>query len=574
MKNSAYHLYGSRPFQEANKAAVNPYRSAAYKCSHSQRTYAPNLRNQAQRNHFDAANTSCCGEGARPLGNKPAYKGAYRPMAPTDCKKQTNFGGCTTPQIAPPKGLRRCAGNATQFGTFWGRCPQADEGLSRLVKQGSIAGDWGTWYYRGDRSETDILIEYDVATKTRHDHYSQCLGTKTYTEKLGQMVLSYTYQASLDPDSHGGCYCDCCGDNGQFSAPTSPTNINQSGGDYDPDWANTISSIGGTVEANPACNGGTLSGTWHPTIGGGSATISWTVTPAYDSNGAYRKVVGTPGALNGSASNCACCGGYVRYNATDGCGESGYKDVTVTKSPSGNPTNVGRVTGGSPIYEGTNYTMKAENCCANCDTSFITYSDDCVDTDPGATYKHDADEIRRTTGDLAFDLTGSFACRACCGNGTLTVTANNGCGQTASTNITVNRPETTTAGDIIGYRYKCVLSGSWYVQEIARLCRNADSGSWSSLSTTNCGPFPTETDCLNAINAGNTACISERCQQNPTGGSNDCNTCCYYSNNNQASTSFRAMIFCWYGNKCCYKPYTSNVSFNNGSGASCCHNSN
>jgi hypothetical protein len=404
---------------------------------------------------------------------------------------------------------------------------------------GDIAGSYGIYHLKGLNSSVTLLMTYRPSISEVSKVYNRCLGITSLEDRVcGHKVV---VQVSAGLDSPRGCYCDCCGTNGEFSPPSLAINAS----DITASFGNTASI--GTVTADEACKDGSLTGTFFCN-NGGSEPVNWT-TNGYQSDGTTRLYQGT-GTI-GSADNPAAAGGYVEYYATDGCGGS----ATITKTIGGGISTGPTIDPpGTSMTVGNSYTVEGYEAAVNATDAALDFTNvgSCLKDTFGDLVRDEANgKLKRNTGTLAL-VAGE--CNRCCGNGELYVYFNNGGG--GDTNKTYYVRKSYGAGTI-GKAFRCYDDGGTYKVQQADYDCSGSIGTWTDEGTT----ASSMADCIALIDDSTDTIPSNVCSAE---------SCCYFSKNNDGDAAFRSYAVSVSGTTCC-NIVTTNGSWVKDDG-NCCPN--
>jgi len=549
---TAYHLYQTDHYADAQRANAGAYKSAAYQCPHSQQGFLGGYGSYAQRQQNDAPNTSCCGQKIEMFGTNRQYEFGQRPPASTDCEALDAQVGCTILNVGPQGHVNVCANEAPAY-NFVVRCAASCADMQELKAMRSISKTYGTLFYDAQLNPNDANIRYVIHQSLLDNLYNYCLGSQLLYESFcgGKFVINITAYAGYG--SPEGCYCNCC-----YVPPT----LVVSGGTFSATYANAATPSGVT-RGESACAEGSLAGNWNGSYGPDVA-VPWTDGPTFCGDVVNRYWEGTPGAV-GSAGSPVCCGGTLTWSGTSGCGASDTDVKTIAKNVSGTPVITSDKTPTGTVFYDNQDPIKftATQICSTttgrATAANLTYATSCLATTWGA--------VQNMTGYLdrtasAITLLTSGTCNRCCGYGTLDVTATDGCGGSAVNNYQVQKVR---GSGTIGYQYHCALYyGSYYVWKRTIACANGALGT----DAVDGGAYPSLTDCVNAINQATDSYILAQCAGTP------CGTCCRYMNNNGSGTGFLAELLCSSSStQCCQwgsGSATLNKAWVRGSSSTCC----
>ena len=466
--NSAV-LSGLKTFGEAMNARVEAYTADSYQCPWSQRSPQFMFQEFGLKQYYDAANTGCCYERIRPFGSKPQYAEQTAPMTPKECFREITAIGCSNLE-APDKAIDGCASSdmMTQFNVI---CPKLCDQVSNLT-EASYAGKYGKFSLVAKDTEEDWVIKYVLSADVRANAYNRCVGEIEYTEHYCEIgSIRSKVRASLsDPD---GCYCDCCGTNGLFPAPTHQWQNQTIGASY----ANSVSV---NPVLNTACKNGAISNgvaTWPDGLG--NASFSWVTDSTYESDGVSHYVQRL-GSI-GDANHSVCCGFDYALTGYDGCSWSGVYSGTVARKaalPSLSPSSGEWITGSyRNVY--------VNGSCVNSGKNSISVTRSCVE--PSAESVSKSGET--LTWGAQINLTPGHTCSGCCGNGSLSVAYNDGCNKNGTGTISVRQPEVLS---LAGHVYRCLSKvDGWYYGKVDLNC----GGGETYLSDTVGGPYLTLSAC-------------------------------------------------------------------------------
>jgi len=549
---TAYQLYGNLQYQEAEQASVNAYTRNQLKCPHSQRGFSGSFDYYNQRSHFDAANTTCCNEQVRPFENKPQYSETTSPATARDCEKINCEEQCKRLSVGGQRFSGSCADKTLTF-VAKVMCPNLIPDL-KGKKKGSIDGDYGTWKINGLIGKNMMQLAYTPKSELQEYLYDNCGGSATYTEYLGRTKFSFTFRSGLD--SPGGCYCDCCGDNGDFPPPTHLWTVSA----MSATWENTLT-LAGIVKLDSACKDGSISGSYYLINGGG--TLPWVSSPIYYSNGSTRYIQGTPGTIGGS-SNPACCGASVNYSGSDGCGWNGVTGFYVPRKPA--YPNYTPAAG--TLYAGSDITLQVTGACNKSGLASLTASGSGLITGSWSATDYSQDGIiKKMLHTLSFSE--SFQYKGCCGNGQISSNWNDGCNYTGNRAWQVRNPASTPS-TLRGVRYRINYHDSYYyVQRSGMRCDGASDGSW--VDVTSAADADTAKSFIDEV--GDATIQTDKANPSLCPGN-----CGRYTNNNLSGISFEAALFCldntgWQTIPiCCTQPFTLNGAWAKQASSTCCPN--
>jgi hypothetical protein len=511
------------------------------------------------KQHFDAANTTCCNQPVTPFYNKPQYAEQGAPMQATRCTKDEEVSTCNQFELTALSGTSVCAGSVHDIYDIRAFCPKICDDLRELGEGTSFTTAHGTVTLSVIERADEWQLSFTPNAPTAQDHYDRCLGTRTYVEDICDgFELEWTLNAGLD--SPNGCYCDCCGTNGKYSPPSGAI----SWATPSPTWNAAVSPGAITVIA---CRGGTLSGGAN-TYFGGYQSLSWLTGPSYGSSGSDRYVTGTPNPV-GDANHPACCGASITVTGTTGCG--GYQ--TATRVVSRMPGSTYWDPSASTLYAGDVTTIRAVGSCnTSAYRELIVEGDAGISTSGwGAVSYATVGEMRRGLGPLAF--TNSFEYKGCCGYGQIGAAYNDGCGYTGTKYWDVRNPSSSPS-TTIGRVFRAQQVGLNYrVYATPLRCDGQEGGSWTEFSATN---YASVADCNSAFDSASDSVITGACASStycPSAA-----TCCAYVNNGQSGAAFRAAIFCvnnsgWSTTPiCCTVPYWGGAAWVYNTSGTCCPN--
>ena len=318
---TAFHVYQNLSFPEADRAATRPYKLPEYKCAHSQRGYLFQFESMAERNHFDAATTTCCSEPVLNFQNKPQYSSSAKPMNPRDCSNRVSTRGCETLEVSIEDSPGICANESSRIRRIKIKCPSVCPEFANIQSGGSVRGRYGVFRSLGMEAGEILILDYSPDRETVDSVYDSCRGAVTFTEEFcNGRALSFEVRGGLD--FPGGCGCDCCGERGAYPAPLMNLSATES---IDGGLGNSVRP-GMIVTADPACRGAEITGVFHGVSG--SSDVAWDGPTVYSSDGATRLVT-RDGPLIGDAGAPSCCGGTIEWTATDGCAsmKTGFTNV-------------------------------------------------------------------------------------------------------------------------------------------------------------------------------------------------------------------------------------------------------
>ena len=544
VKYSSAVLTGLKSYSDAVNARVEAYTAESYQCPWSQRSPQFMFSEFGLKQYYDAANTGCCDERIRPFASKPQYAEVSAAMTPKDCFREVVSIGCSTLE-APDKSIYGCASSVleTQFNVI---CPQMCEQFSDLASSNSV-GKYGKFSLVGKSTEEDWVVKYRLNDEVRQNVFDRCLGEMTVKDAYCEYgVIETKIMASLDdPD---GCYCDCCGNNGLFAPPTHQ-------------WQNVTfgSTMNAAIAVNPvlntACKEGRISsgyGSWGDGLG--SVVFSWVTDSMYKSDGTqhYVERIGSIGDRN----HPACCGFDFALTGSDGCGWSGVHTGNVSRHV-GNP--VLSPASGTLFYQGTNAEITVNGVCIDSNMNTMSSTRSCLQNS-SENISGSGSQIRLSV-PLALNTT--HACNACCGNGTLNVSYNDGCNKTGAGSYPVRK--TLNVGNI-GHALRCSMyfdSGAskylYRAQHTNLSCGGGLGYIWTDAYSSG---YEKVADCVAAIrNKPSSYCGFDNCVGKG---------CCYYADNGGAGTSYQGAVICVKDSMCCnIGSYTQNGSWVT-KGEDCC----
>jgi hypothetical protein len=558
---TAYHVYQNLSFQEADKAAARPYRLPEYHCAHSQRGYLFQFTDMSERNHFDAAVTTCCDEPVLNFQNKPQFAEASRPMKPRDCSSHVSVTGCAAIEVSVEDSAAMCADESAHIRRIRIKCPSMCPEFTGLIDGETFRGQYGTFRILGREAEEILILDYTPDQQIITDIYRNCAGTVTFNELFcNGRSLSFEVRGGLD--FPGGCGCDCCGDLGAFPAPI----INLNAPDFlDGGVANEIiPNI--VISGDPACRGGEITGVFHGIYG--STEVSWSGPTIYHSDGASRNISRVPAAV-GVPSNPSCCGGEIEWTATDGCGSAQFRTTLVKPGIADShvlPPDL------SVLSEGYGYSFTGIGACSYSSGAALDIETVCLDNAPGDLYRLEGTLVRNMDSTLRFEP--GHACSGCCGKGEVSLSFYNGCGSVITAGYTVRRsPSDLAYQDVIGRVFKVErfyrsLSPIGYFYRVAVADLRCD-GSFGEFVYPLPGYYASLEDCLAVIQGPSAEAIL-----GPTGvqAVPGAYSCCFYSDNGLSSLDFTARIISVSGTKCCVIDTTNGHWINGGPDDGCCPN--
>ncbi len=558
---TAYHVYQDLSFTEADRAATPPYKLPEYHCAHSQRGYLFQFGNMAERNHFDAANTTCCDEPVLNFQNKPQFASVSKPMRPRDCSPRIRINGCETLEVSIEDSTGMCATQSARVRRIRIKCPSVCAEFSEIRNSGSLKGQYGTFRALGLEAEEVLILDYTPDPQIINNIYKSCSGVATFTEEFcNGRSLSYEVRAGLD--FPGDCGCDCCGELGEFPAPnmylTAPDIID---GGPENRLSPNIS-----ISGAPACRGGTIDGTFYGAYG--ATAVSWPKPAVYHSDGVSR-AISRELPVVGDVSNPACCGGKIEWIADDGCGALRHGATVV----SSNAQDMSVLPAdGTILHENDPCSFTGQGACSYSNAAGLDLETVCLDNSLTTLYRYDKALVRNV--DLALKFQDSHECGGCCGHGIINLSFANGCGSSMTASYPVKRPISQTAyQEIIGRVFRCErffrdLTPIGYFYRVATADLRCD-GSLCEFSNPFPGYYVTLEECLTQIGgpsapafAGPIGC----------GGVIDGADCCFYSDNGLSGLEFMSRIVSVSGSRCCVIDTTNGAWINGGPNNGCCPN--
>ena len=558
---TAYHVYQDLSFTEADRAATPPYKLPEYHCAHSQRGYLFQFGNMAERNHFDAANTTCCDEPVLNFQNKPQFASVSKPMRPRDCSPRIRINGCETLEVSIEDSTGMCATQSARVRRIRIKCPSVCAEFSEIRNSGSLKGQYGTFRALGLEAEEVLILDYTPDPQIINNIYKSCSGVATFTEEFcNGRSLSYKVRAGLD--FPGDCGCDCCGELGEFPAPnmylTAPDIID---GGPENRLSPNIS-----ISGAPACRGGTIDGTFYGAYG--ATAVSWPKPAVYHSDGVSR-AISRELPVVGDVSNPACCGGKIEWIADDGCGALRHGATVV----SSNAQDMSVLPAdGTILHENDPCSFTGQGACSYSNAAGLDLETVCLDNSLTTLYRYDKALVRNV--DLALKFQDSHECGGCCGHGIINLSFANGCGSSMTASYPVKRPISQTAyQEIIGRVFRCErffrdLTPIGYFYRVATADLRCD-GSLCEFSNPFPGYYVTLEECLTQIGgpsapafAGPIGC----------GGVIDGADCCFYSDNGLSGLEFMSRIVSVSGSRCCVIDTTNGAWINGGPNNGCCPN--
>lgn len=554
---TAYHVYQGLSFSEANRASTVPYKALGFRCAHSQRGYLFQFDSMVERNHFAAANTSCCDEPVLNFANKPQYSGSSRPMSPSDCRRVARAHGCEVLEISVDDLAPICASESAQVTRIRIKCPKFCPEFSSMTAGETFSGKYGKFRMIGIEAGDFMIMDYQPDQVILDDAYARCSGRVVLTETFcGGHSLEFSVLAGLD--FPGGCGCDCCGQKGLFPAPSLVINAGEA---IASNWNNTIGFQSG-ITGDSACNGAEISGAF---IGvNGSTPVSWEGPSKYVSDGVERYVQRKPSSA-GSSGNPACCGGFLEWRASDGCGSVKTKTTQVIRRLSGHSI---QPASGSNLSDGATYEFSVLGVCSHADSAGLELSTVCLDNVQGPVSRLDG-ALKRGFG-RSLTLTSSPDCSSCCGSGSVRLTFSDGCGGTGAANYSVRKGLSYGASSLlIGKKVRVARNyvaqpspGYVYDLEMAPIYCDGGSGQYSRAYW---GSYSTVSACESQIKGAPAPFINS---EKARSGLVNASTCLFYTDNGQDGLSLVSMIFSVY-DKCCVMD-SGNISWINRADASRC----
>lgn len=550
---TAYHIYQNLQFPEAQKAGTWPYKAPEYQCAHSQRGALFQFDNMVERTHFDAANTTCCDQPVLNFFNKPQYSEASKPMNPSDCAARVKAPGCSVLDVVMESDHTICADNGEKLTKIRIGCASLCPEFAAVAGGGSIEGDFGQFKVIGSEPGNVMVVEYTPDPDLVRGWNEGCSGVSAITEHFcGGHQLSYLLQAGLDyPD---GCGCDCCG-TGSGTLP--PVMYVSAPGSLQAPWSNEIN-LGFQVSGDESCSGGSLNGVFYGS--GGSTPVSWNGSEQYHGALGIRYITRDPYQA-GSSSNPACCGGYIRWSGQDACGSGHSRNTSINTQLGSSQIYSSLLTvSGNVVKVGYSFSVSGWQACSYSDSANLDVTPNCLANSPTGAVRTDS-KISRYVGLLTF--ANNHSCSGCCGKGSVSVSFTNGCGGSDSKSYLVRRDYSDNG--VIGYKYRCALSGSYY--KVVRndiTCRG-----FSGMNTYPIGGyFYNIGDCIDSISGASAINISGAagCNGSLTGSL----YCCYYSDNGLNGTSFVSRIYSVSGSRCCEMETTGGSWVNSGASRPCC----
>lgn len=526
---------GAESYVVANSGATHAYKGAAYQCAHSQRGYLFQFGSFGARNHWDAANSTCCNQPVANFYNTPQWKGSIGPLRSTDCADVARAAGdCARLVVSVSPGGTECASGSANTAIAVGatcgvRCPE----ISGIISGGQVSLAKGTLRTEGSTPGGSWRGSYVFDSTVPAAWWAGCSGSGEVTDAVCGWPIRRTYLGGLDYP--GGCGCDCCGISGVMAYPSSVVGCSGSG---TATWGNTWGV--GTVTANPACSGGTISGSWS---GSGSAAwsgVTMTSGAAYLSDGTTRSVSGYAGTI-GSSGNSACCGGRAVFSGYNGCG-SGYSGSSVIARKVG--TLAFLPASGTPLVELAEQRISGSGGCSYTTGAALTISTNCLsNTTYTALSGGDGYLWRGILNALRFSNT--IPCNNCCGSGTVMASYSDGCSGVSLSGVWPVRRAASLGTTVIGKLVKCVQvwSGAYrYYPVHWELRCNGTSGASGWFGSY----YLTWAECTASISGTASANLKALC-----GGFASGTTCCAGFWNTLYSGSFEARLRVVYGAMCC-----------------------
>lgn len=559
---TAFHVYQNLSFPEADRASAPPYRFPEYRCAHSQRGYLFQFDSMVERNHFDAATTTCCDEPVMNFGNKPQFASSARPMNPRDCSHLVAARGCETLEVSIEDSPGMCADESSRIRRIKIRCPSACPEFSGILSGGSFRGRYGTFRSLGMEAGEILILDYRPDSSLMDRLYDSCAGTRAFNEEFcNGRNLSFEVRGGLDLP--GGCGCDCCGRRGGFPPPimniTAPAAIH--GGHENTANPQMV------VTVDQACPGAEITGVFHGVSGSGP--VQWDAPTVYNSDGTARFVTREQPAI-GEAVNPSCCGGQVEWIATDGCG--GLR-TAITEVTSGAGTPGVWPVDGAVLYDGDGCSFSGTGACSHSAFARLDINTQCLaNVVQSDLFRYDGLLARNLESTLTLD--DWHDCSGCCGNGNIALDFSNGCGLVIHASYPVRRRmEQSAYSDCIGRMFMCerffrffAPIGYYYRIAVADLMCDGGHGEFSNPDGF---AYTGLSECLALINGPAAASItgSSGCA-GLTGG----DTCCFYSDNGLSGLEFRSSVVSVSGRKCCVIETGNGSWVNGGPAAGCCPN--
>ena len=564
---TVFQYFPGNVFNQANQGATEATTGPAYQCPWSQRAPQFQWKEPLQKQAYDAAITSCCNTPVTPFYSFPQYQIAgaapkAQPCSQSAAKSSPWEKPCPGLTITTPGGgVAQFCGNALTYQyQFKVQCPQYCTDLPGLQTAGPQYKSYGTFAFVAKNDPWNSTFGYTPDQSLITSAYNTCAGTVAHTETYcGDKKLTWQINAGLG--NEGGCYCDCCNTNGQFSAPSGTITAPSMTATF-----NLTYTIGGTAQIT-ACRAGTLSGIVYPNIGT-SFPLPWTSGPVYqgDSSAKTRYVTGTPGTI-GSSGVPACCGATVTYSGNDGCGHNSTLSKVLAAPYSGSTWNYAA---GTIFAESTSYNIVLSGACNLSPLASMTLGYTNLTTTGQGTVTTTTNQIQKITGGLTFS--NSFAARGCCGSGAISASSNDGCNHTVTSPTWQVRRAVNGAAQI-GAVLSCRQSGNYYYHNYVPLyCDGTQGTTWTQIGA----PYTTVASCVTGISATSNPDITGSC--NNYCGSYSGSGCCYYGNNGLTGTAFMAAVFCvndtnWATSPVCCKipaSYRSNMGWVYQTGSYCC----
>lgn len=536
---TAYHVYQGISFSEANKASTVPYKAPGLRCAHSQRGYLFQFDSMPERNHFSAANTSCCDEPVLNFANKPQYAGSSWPMKPRDCRRSVKSHGCEVLEVSIDDQAPICASDSAAPVKIKIKCPKFCPEFSLLAPGETFAGKYGDFRIVGVEAGDLMVMDYQPDRASLDDAYSRCSGRTALRETFcGGYSLEFNVLAGLNFPS--GCGCDCCGEKGLFPAPSLVIKAAES---ITANWGNAVS-LQFPVTGDSVCNGAEITGVFMGM--NGNSPITWEGESTYVSDGVTR-YVRRMAVSGGSSGNPACCGGFIEWRGADGCGSAKTRTTPVIRkssAPSIHPAN------GSTLSAGAIYEFSVSGVCSHADSAGLALSSQCLDSVQGALTLTDGALKRGFEGSLT--LASNPECSSCCGSGSVVLNFSDGCGGTGSASYSVRKGLSFGASSLlIGKRirvgrYYVAEPTPGYVYDLETAPVYCDGGH-GPYSRAYWGSYSTVSACESQIKGPQSPFInSSKARSGLQNGA----TCLFYSDNGQQGLSLVSMIFSIY-DKCC-----------------------
>ena len=194
---TAYHLYQDLSFPEASRAGAGPYTLPEYQCFHSQRGYLFQFDAMAQRNHFDAASTTCCDQPVDNFLNKPQFYPASRPMNPGDCAPRASAKGCRILEVSVENSYTPvCASSGAGVSRIRVLCPAHCPDLYVIRDGGTLSGAYGTFTSLGMEPGDVMVLDYLPDPALAAGWYNGCSGVRTITEEFCGELLRFVHACS------------------------------------------------------------------------------------------------------------------------------------------------------------------------------------------------------------------------------------------------------------------------------------------------------------------------------------------------------------------------------------------